>query len=317
MDSMDKERASRKGEIDPAQAFVLGADRVSLNKILQTKSPYIEAMDRVLAARGNPQVHNQEMVLVKQISEEAAKLALPNIVAIEFQKALEQVPEGAEGNGKEISKVLMGRAFKTEVAIQHKLYKMGEVTAERRKTVSGWSEMELVRLAVWTQEVLNPDGPRQEVLDGLKPVAGQINNEKWDANMLKEAVVEARRARVEREASQQSGSGEEVKPGKQAEEPRGESPAGGEEKKKRSGIWGVLEDLGEKGVVAAVGAFAWEQIEDAGRHLLGGWKRGIKQGSQWRWRRSWPKRQSMREGRQRLEVVRYLFRTLLFQGQGK
>jgi len=188
---------AERAKIDPTLCFIEGPGRIPLARALGVNWGYVQAVDAALAARGTPEEFKKRIEDVQQINELAGRLKMPEIVIDEAQKALKQVPIGAERRGEAISAALLKQAREANINIQEVLDSMvaeGKLTGDQANKVEGWVGMELFRLAAQAREVNRMDSPRAEVLEAVNPLKGQIANKGWTADSWEQRINEARNA---------------------------------------------------------------------------------------------------------------------------
>lgn len=257
-----------QGEKDPSQSFVNSPDRISLQKLLGlgTRYPIIEAYDRALDARnrGDTAQYEAEKANIEQISRAASKMKLAEIVKIKADEALSKIPPEAERRGSEVAKALLGAAQGAELYAQTKRDELPSeiLSFEADRTVGGWVAMELMRMAGQANELGRADGGRPEVLEALKPVAGQMDTANW--------TMKDWASRVENARAKENGEPEKAEQPKAQENAPGQSSTESEKqpKSKSTRAWEVVREATSGVPAAAIGAFVWEQIEDAGRHIF-------------------------------------------------
>lgn len=183
-------------ETDPTKSFIVGKDRVSLQRYLGEDRPVVKIVDKLLDARGqNDEAYQIQWEEIQKTGQAAKQLGLSAWVIKEAKAVLKSVPKGAEGRGGEIAKALLENAKAADDNAQEKLKQMvgeGKLTVEAANLVSGWVGVEMVRLAAHAQESSRHGGPRQDVMDAISPVTGQVNTETWNAGTWAAVVEDAR-----------------------------------------------------------------------------------------------------------------------------
>ncbi|TSC87978.1 MAG: hypothetical protein G01um101416_293 [Microgenomates group bacterium Gr01-1014_16] len=179
--------APKSGEFDITEGFV---------KAARMDFPYLRKLDEAMAARGDPDELTRIRGEVGQVSNIAGQLRLPEIAINEAKTALANVPIGAERRGGEIAKALLKAAPGAEGEAQKILDKLvadGLLESGVADKVGGWVGGEMVRLAAQVHE-RGSLSPRQDVLDAVGSVSGQINSDTWDMNVWEMRVKAAREA---------------------------------------------------------------------------------------------------------------------------